>query len=210
MDDWVVLTRQPEGTGPYPFFLLLHGWTGDERSMWVFATRLPQQAIFVAPRGIFPSSGGGFSWHPHEEKRWPHIADFSPAMEKIIDLLSPRHFPSGDTSRVNMLGFSEGAALALTLFLTYPDRFNSIAGLSGFLPEGANQLTLNPSIRGKLVFLAHGTQDELVPNERARQAVELMELSGARVTYCEDEVGHKLSASCFRGLEAFFSRIFMG
>jgi predicted esterase len=45
-----------------------------------------------------------------------------------------------------------------------------------------------------------------VPIALGRRAVEILELAGASVTYCEDEVGHKLSASCFRGLEAFFSR----
>jgi phospholipase/carboxylesterase len=206
LDDWVVLTRQPEGTGPYPIFLLLHGWTGDEKSMWIFTSGLPREAIFLAPRGLFPSPEGGFAWHPHKEKRWPHVVDFNPALEKISSLLSPHHFPNGDFSKVNLLGFSEGAALGLTFLLTYPGKFRSAAGLSGFLPEGAMQLTQNHSLRGKHVFLAHGALDELVPVARAREAVELLENAGAQVTYCEDSVSHKLSASCFRGLEAFFSQ----
>jgi phospholipase/carboxylesterase len=206
LDDWVVLVRQPDGIGPYPIFLLLHGWTGDETSMWVFVTRLPKEAIIVTPRGLFPTLSSGFSWHLDSEKRWPQASDFNTAMEKIVDLLSPRYFPTGDFSKLNLLGFSQGAALALTLLLTYPGRLQSVAGLSGFLPEGAMRLTQNHSIRGKNVFMAHGTQDKLVSVERARQAVGLLESAGARVTYCEDDVGHKLSASCFRGLEVFFSQ----
>jgi phospholipase/carboxylesterase len=206
LNDWVVLTRKPVGIGPYPIFLLLHGWTGDEKSMWIFASGLPQEAIFVAPRGLYPVPGGGFGWRSFEEEQWPHVADFIPAVEKISGLLSPRHFPTGDFSKLNLLGFSEGAAMAFTLLLTYPGLFRSVAGLSGFLPEGAMQLTRNHSLRGKYVFLAHGALDELVPVARAREAVELLENAGAQVTYCEDSVGHKLSASCFRGLEAFFSQ----
>jgi hypothetical protein len=35
----------------------------------------------------------------------------------------------------------------------------------------------------------------------------LLELGGASVIYCEDDVGHKLSSSCFRGMETFFAGI---
>jgi predicted esterase len=56
------------------------------------------------------------------------------------------------------------------------------------------------------VFVAHGTRDELVPIERGRHTVQTLEQAGAQVTYCEDDVGHKLSAACFRALEAFFKK----
>lgn len=89
--------------------------------------------------------------------------------------------------------------------LTQPERITSVAGLSGFLPEDSQVIAQRQPIIGKRLFLAHGTQDRLVPVERARQAVDILETAGAQVVYCEDDVGHKLSASCFRGLEAFYS-----
>jgi hypothetical protein len=46
--------------------------------------------------------------------------------------------------------------------------------------------------------------DDLVPVNRARLTVELLEKAGARVIYCEENVGHKLSANCFRGMGEFF------
>jgi predicted esterase len=60
-------------------------------------------------------------------------------------------------------------------------------------------------LQGKNVFLAHGTQDSLVPVDRARQAAATLQEAGADVILCEDEVGHKLSASCFRNLQDFIS-----
>jgi hypothetical protein len=35
--------------------------------------------------------------------------------------------------------------------------------------------------------------------------VELLERADAKVTYCEDEVGHKVSVTCLRALESYFS-----
>ena len=57
---------------------------------------------------------------------------------------------------------------------------------------------------GKPFFVAHGTQDKLVPVERARASIELLEQAGAQVTFCEAEVGHKVSLECLHGLEAFW------
>jgi phospholipase/carboxylesterase len=57
----------------------------------------------------------------------------------------------------------------------------------------------------KSAYATHGIRDELVPVSKARRAVELLEKAGAKVTYCEDDVGHKLSATCFRGMQEFFA-----
>ena len=83
----------------------------------------------------------------------------------------------------------------------------AVAGLSGFLPNQFEQYSQSLPIREIPVLLAHGTRDELVPVEKARQAVEQLTRAGARVDYCEDNVGHKLSATCFRSLEVFFQGI---
>jgi predicted esterase len=41
--------------------------------------------------------------------------------------------------------------------------------------------------------------------ERARESIAILERAGANVTYCEDEVGHKVSANCLRALKEFFT-----
>ena len=88
-----------------------------------------------------------------------------------------------------------------------PERIASVAGLSGFLPDGASAWLTSDRLKGLPMFIAHGTEDELVPVEKARLSAELLEKLGAAVTYCEDKVGHKLSAKCFRGLEAFYQQV---
>jgi phospholipase/carboxylesterase len=72
------------------------------------------------------------------------------------------------------------------------------------MPGGVDDLIEQRVLAGKPFFVAHGTQDNMVPVERARASIELLERAGAQVTFCESEVGHKVSADCLRGLEAFF------
>jgi phospholipase/carboxylesterase len=174
--------------------------------MWVFATRLPKDAWLVAPRGLYKAPLGGYSWYAQKSKAWPWVDDFYPALESLQTLLTVENFPLADFNKLRLVGFSQGAALAYTYALSFSGRVRSLAGLSGFLPDGANALVRDLPLRDKPVFIAHGKQDMLVPVERARQAVELLNQAGARVSYCEDDVGHKLSANCFRGMQAFFER----
>ena len=206
VDNWVLRDRNPGSPGDHPIILLLHGWTGDENSMWIFANRLPQDAWLVAPRGLYPTTLGGYGWQPGLDRTWPDIEDFRPAMEAIWKLLTPQNFPSMEMRQIHIVGFSQGAALGYSLGLAYPQQVGVLAGLSGFAPAGVESLVSSRPLAGKACFMAHGTQDQLVPVARARQARQVFLDAGAQVTYCEDDVGHKLSASCFRGLEKFFAR----
>lgn len=198
--------HQPEGTGPFPVQLMLHGWAGDESSMWVFASRLLKNSLIIAPRGLFTTQSVGFSWHPELPKPWPWINDFSTAVEALYNKITANYFPKGDFSELHISGFSQGAALAYSMAIMYPEKVASLVGLSGFLPDGASAWLRNERLKGLPVFIAHGTEDDLVPVEKARLAVEMLQGAGTEVTYCEDDVGHKLSAKCFHGLEAFYAQ----
>ena len=202
--NWVFRQRIPVGDESHKLMLLLHGWTGDENSMWIFTPRLPENYIIISPRGMFQTPLGGYGWGKNSVKGWPTMSDFQPAMQALIDLVDSFSFPGNQAKRFNVMGFSQGAALAYSLALTYPERIDKLAGLSGFFPEPQKGALLEGVLKGKEVFVAHGLRDEMVPVEKARQVVEALKKSGAEVTYCEEDVGHKLSSGCFRGMDDFF------
>jgi len=207
MNGWIVRTRIPEGGGPFPVFLLLHGWTGDEDAMGVFTHRLPENALLIAPRGLYAAGPGGYSWFTDQARRWPILDDFKAAIERLMELLNPALFPQGDFGDLHLVGFSQGAAAVYAFTLLHPERVSSTAGLAGFMPEGAETLAAGERLKGLPVYITHGTKDILVPVERGRESARILENAGALVTYCEDDVGHKLSATCFKGLEHFYKNM---
>jgi len=76
--------------------------------------------------------------------------------------------------------------------------------LAGFFPESwQKQLDLN-SVAGKSFYIAHGTRDDIIPIEKAHQTAKTFEAYGADITFCEADIGHKLSTNCFKGLGQFF------
>ena len=105
---------------------------------------------------------------------------------------------------VDLMGFSQGGALSNVLAFLYPERIRRTAILAGFVPAGLEALAPKRPLEGRPFFIAHGTKDEMVRIDRARESISILEEAGAKVTYCEDNVGHKVSANCLRALNQFF------
>jgi phospholipase/carboxylesterase len=200
---------------PARFMLLLHGWTGDENSMWVFTRKFPADMWIAAPRAPYAVESGGYSWRAlqpgtlrhAQDNAWglPTLSDLKPAADSLIRLVDDVSASiSVDGSQFDVAGFSQGGALTNVLALLYPQRIRQAAVLAGFMPGGVDDFLARRVLVDKHFFVAHGIQDELVPLERARQSIELLEQAGAQVAFCEAEVGHKVSVDCLRGLEAFW------
>lgn len=201
-----ILRLYPPGEQAKGLMFLLHGWTGDENSMWVFAPHTASQHWIVAPRAPFPTLPSGYSWRPLLERRgWPNLDDLRPAAEKLHHLAKTLaaefHFPAFP---LDLIGFSQGATTAATFLLLYPQQVRKAAFLSGFLPEGCESLLQPERLKGKEVFIAHGLQDEMVPYAWAEATAQALREAGATVTFCSDEVAHKVGTICAKGLQEFF------
>ena len=207
---WTVRVERPDHPHSAPALLLLHGWTGDENVMWVFTRKLTGQYWMFAPRGPVKAPEGGFGWEKHTEPGLPEMVDFQPNAVRILQAMPGWVRQAGAPDDIlsrpfHVMGFSQGAAMAYTLTAQHPNRVGRMAALAGFLPTAPSQPNLLTSFKGKQIYIAHGSQDETIPVETAREAVQVLEANGAQVTYCESEIGHKLSVSCLKGLEEFFS-----
>lgn len=207
LNDWTLRVR--ESTHPSPrLLLLIHGLTGDENSMWIFARDFPAAYWMVAPRAPHPASQGGYSWRPAEFESLNQFSldQLRSAAEALIRLVDEYAAPVGlDASAFDVMGFSQGAAMSSLLAFLYPRRVRKVGILAGFVPGGLEELVAQRPLAGKPFFVVHGTKDQMVTIERARASIEILEQAGAQVTYCEDEVGHKVSVTCLRALKKFFA-----
>jgi phospholipase/carboxylesterase len=197
--------------GPSPrLLLLIHGLTGDENSMWVFARELPPHYWMIAPRAPYDSQmeQGGYTW------RLPQFDDMNQvsldvlrsSAEGLIQLVDQYAASAGvDASIFDLMGFSQGAAMSNVLAFLYPERIQKVGILAGFVPAELKKLVSQRPLGGKSFFVAHGTRDESVTVDRARESIKILEQAGAQVTYCEDDVGHKVSLTCLRALKDFFA-----
>ena len=209
--DWTLRVR--ESTHPSSrFMLLIHGLTGDENVMWIFARNLASDYWMIAPRAPYPSrmEQGGYSWRspqpqPDPEDR-PTLEELHESAKALIRLVDEYAATVGlDASTFDVMGFSQGAAMCSVLAFLYPQRIRKAGILAGFVPSGLEDLVSQRPVEGKPFFVAHGTKDETITIDRARASVEILEQAGAKVTFCEDNVGHKVSVNCLRALKNFFA-----
>lgn len=206
-EGWTLRVRPAESDSPR-LLVMIHGWTGDENSMWVFARNFSPSYWIVAPRAPHRADPQGFSWRPPQPATFgrPSLEMLLPSAEALIKLADEYSASVGVKRRdFDVIGFSQGAAMVNVLGMAYPDRIRKMGVLAGFVPSGMESHIDGRVLSGKRIFVAHGTQDEMVPIDRARASIGLLEQAGASIAYCEDEVGHKLSASCLRALETYLT-----
>ncbi len=203
--------RIRESSDPSPrLLLLIHGLTGDENSMWVFTRDLPERYWLVAPRAphLSQMEQGGYSWLAarSEAEELSTVEQLQPASRALMQLVDEYSSSVGlDASTFDVLGFSQGAAMASLLTFLHPERIGKVGILAGFVPAGLDGHTASRPLEGKPFFVAHGTRDSRVPIERARESIGVLEDAGASVTYCEDDVAHKVSLNCLRALKKFLT-----
>lgn len=206
-NNWTMRVRPSSEPNPR-LLVLIHGWTGDENSMWVFTRRLPPQFWMIAPRAPHAADPQGFSWRPPQPLNFgrPSVDMLLPSAEALIQLIDEYAASVKIEARqFDVIGFSQGGAMVNVLGMIFPERVRKMGVLAGFVPSGLDEWIAKKSLAGKQAFVAHGTLDELVTIDRARASIQLMEQAGAEIIYCEDEVGHKLSSNCLRALEEYLT-----
>jgi phospholipase/carboxylesterase len=119
--------------------------------------------------------------------------------DSIAGLIHREHARGIASDRIVLAGFSQGGAMALHLATRHPDRFAGIIALSTYLPLAAelsrSRATANLATP---IFMAHGTQDPVVPYPLGDESRRLLEAAGFSVEWhgypmphslCEQEVG---------------------
>lgn len=204
----------PEGAGPFPTIIALHGWGANAMDLLGLAPILHRgEALVLCPQGPYaladPQSRMvvGFGWFPLAAGGPPpDLLEFAQAvglLEEWIDEAA-KQYPI-DREHVVVLGFSQGGVMAYDLFLRNPSRYVGLAALSTwFPPEIADKAHASDALKGRPVIVIHGTSDTMVPVDRAHESRDLLLPLGVNVTYREFEMGHEISPEALRALLEWF------
>ncbi len=185
--------RVPAGDGPHPTLVMVHGLQGTEDVTWVFARSAGPEWLIVSPRAPFRAEDG-YSWNSSDDYANPDsyqtgLAALTRFVEGLPDVYQ------ADRSRLVLLGFSQGAAMSYAFAASNPVK--GLAALGGFMPRWVADGDLS-RFRGLPVLILHGTRDDRVPVDSARESRDRLLQAGAQVTYHEDNVGHKVGAGGMR------------
>jgi phospholipase/carboxylesterase len=182
----------PPGLGPgaaAPLLVFLHGAGGD-------AAHLPATLRELADANgivVLAPESRGRTWDVLLGEVGPDLA----YLQRALDHVKAR--VRVDRRRVALAGFSDGASYALVVGLRNRDVFSHVIAFS----PGTSVPSRAPA---PPVFVSHGTADEVLPVEGAREIVARLRREGCPVAYREFEGGHRIPPEVLR--EAF--RWFVG
>lgn len=160
--------------------VMLHGRGASARDILSLVPSISETGwSFVAPQ----AAGG--TWYPLPftsplEANEPWL---NSALETVTGLLARTAEAGIAPERTVVLGFSQGACLALESAARHPRRYGGVVGLSGGLigPDGLARETTG-SLAGTPVFLGCSDHDPFIPSYRVTDAAGVLRELGAEVT----------------------------
>ncbi|HKE90532.1 MAG TPA: dienelactone hydrolase family protein [Gemmatimonadales bacterium] len=186
---------QPILQGGAPFgetrgaLILLHGRGGSAQEMLVLARELtaptadsPTAASLTA---FFVPEAAGRQWYPFSllekvEKNQGALNSALGLVKRIMEKAAEANIPP---ERIALLGFSQGATVALEYAARNARRYGAVIALSGALlgPEGTPR-DYEGSLAGTPLFLGSGDRDPNIPKRRVDETATVFERLGATVT----------------------------
>jgi len=159
--------------------VLLHGRGGSAADMRGFARSIDMPGFaYVAPEAP------GQTWYPFPftapiARNEPYLSRSLARISTLLEEVQQAGIPS---SRTLLLGFSQGACLALEFAARHLDCCAAAVGLSGGLigPPGT-QWDAGGRKTSMQVFLGCGDRDPHIPTERVEETAAFFESAGATV-----------------------------
>ena len=187
--------RQPKEIQPgktYPALFLMHGMGSNEQDMLSLFEEIEDFYIFSI-RGPL-SQPPGYAYFTIQGFGKPHREVFDEAVNCLTEFIDYAYEQySLDKNRLFLLGFSQGAILAMTLGLTLGSRVKGIVALSGYIPQFVREEYDIQPVDQLSLFISHGEMDQALPFEWGRDNAQFFKKLGASVTFHTYVAGHTIS-----------------
>jgi phospholipase/carboxylesterase len=134
------------------------------------------------------------------------------ASQAAIEALIEREASRGIAAEnIVLAGFSQGGAIALQTGLRYPEKLAGIMALSTYLPL-AETLALEgaQANRATGIFMAHGTQDAVIPFEMATRSRDVLVQHGYPVEWHEYPMAHSVALEEIGDVAAWLKKVLAG
>ncbi len=208
------------GQAPTASVIWLHGLGADGHD---FENLVPELRLPASPawRFVFPHAphrpvtiNGGHvmrAWYDIAmsesgfEQKIEHIRESVGILQGLIESEMQRGMAS---ERIVLAGFSQGAAIALHTGLRYSSRLAGILSLSAPVPYLDDLLAeIHPANASVPVFMAHGTDDPMIPFELAQQAIGRMQSRGLSLEWRTYAMGHSVAPEEIRDIARWLARV---
>ena len=177
---------------PDKAIIAIHGWKGDEYVFEQVAKLINlENSEWFFPRAPYKAdSGNGNSWFGgNDEAGWEFDKTFD-GMNNLINKIQKKGY---SPSKIFLIGFSQGACLAIDFALRLPFSIGGIVAIAGFikfkerfLEEASNESSDTP------ILLMHGNQDDIIPIKAGETAYNILLERGYPIHFERYNAKHKI------------------
>jgi len=186
--------------------IAIHGWKGNLSSMEHVANALNiNYAQWTFIQGPYTAGDNKYSWFERsEENRWKYQESFDLLHKTILDI-NQNGFPK---SKIFLLGFSQGACLAMEFIIRQKFSIGGIIPIAGFIGKKDRfKSGIVDGSKNTPVLLIHGSEDEMVLPVESKIALKLFSDAGYKVKLETLSVGHKIPIQAKSLIENFIYKV---
>ncbi|MFT4186651.1 MAG: alpha/beta hydrolase-fold protein [Micrococcaceae bacterium] len=179
-----------------PLVILMHGYGSDAQDLAGLFPALPNDLDYVSIQAPIAMPFGGHTWF-NVSPNAKGTLEFRGAKDEVtqvvgelaefIESLRKNH------SSVSLLGFSMGMIMATSLMRTYPERYASVVGLSGFVID--RDFPKDKELENKKFpfFWGRDTEDEVIEKEYIDFTVPWLNEHTNLMKVMYQNIGHSIS-----------------
>jgi phospholipase/carboxylesterase len=209
-------------TGPQPAYTVIwmHGLGADGHDFEPLVPELVGAGL-PALRFVFPHApvrpvtiNNGYemrAWYDIvgiDRRSAEDLAGISDSADSIGGLIHREHARGIGSEHILLAGFSQGGAMALHLATRHPDIFAGVIALSCYLPLAQDLARSRKAANlATPIFMAHGTQDPVVPYTLADESRQLLVSAGFKVEWHSYAMPHALCEPEVADLRAWLGRV---
>lgn len=188
-----------------PVVILLHGYGSDEEDLFSLAQYFPDRFLVISLRAPIRLPQGGFAWYNLDYSTGKinyQLKEHNNAVQQVLEFIhqfsKQQRF---DQSQIYLCGFSQGGIISYSLALQNPGSFKGIAVMSGRLVEEIkSNITPSAKLNKLKIFISHGTKDDVLPVQGARDARDYLKKIGLSASYHEYAAHHEINEAMLNDL----------
>jgi phospholipase/carboxylesterase len=192
-----------------PLLIMLHGYGSNEDDLLAIAKSLDERLLTFSLRAPFIAEGQGYSWYklgflPDKQFSYTY-SETVQSREKISSFIREacRSYKA-DSSRVFVMGFSQGAMMAYDLALNKPESVKGVLSLSGKMLEETKKTKADAfKIADVKFFIAHGNMDNVIDFKEGEAAAQFLRSKKANVSFKSYDMPHSLNGQELRDIQAW-------
>ncbi len=198
---YIEVTSAESAARDAPLVVGLHGRGSSPDDLAMVAPVLDPLPRYIFPQAPIRFSFGGYSWFEPIPAQPPVMAAARERPTAFLDELRERH--GVPPARTALVGFSQGAVMALDVGLRAPEPYAALVAMSGYLAEAEDLPPALERARRQPVLIVHGTRDDILGIALARRARRVLEDAGLSPEYREFDLGHEVSGDSLAAVRDF-------